>query len=67
MLLSDEACVPDVPAPAHDDAEAICDGLHDDGAPAHYLCSRCYPNFDPPLGGDLAEVEGCDESDEQEL
>ena len=21
-----------------------CDGLHDEGAPAHYLCTRCYPD-----------------------
>lgn len=29
-----------------------CDGLHDEGAPAQYLCSRCFPD----LQGDLAEI-----------
>ena len=31
--------------------EENCDGLHDEGAPSHYLCSRCFPD----LRGDLAE------------
>lgn len=39
-----------------DDAgEAGCDGLHDEGAPAHYLCTRCFPE------GDLAEAPDEDE------
>ena len=32
-----------------DDAQ-FCDGLHDEGAPERYLCSRCFPDF----RGDLA-------------
>jgi hypothetical protein len=24
--------------------DAQCDGLHDDGAPDHLLCTVCYPN-----------------------
>lgn len=34
------------------DGEATCDGIHDEGAPAHYLCTRCFPD-----GGDLATHE----------
>lgn len=35
---------------SHDDAQT-CDGLHDEGAPAQYLCSRCFSD----LRGDLVE------------
>jgi hypothetical protein len=36
----------------------VCDGLHDESAPAHYLCSRCFPDLiDRALRGDLAESE----------
>jgi hypothetical protein len=38
--------------PAQEDGQA-CDGLHDEGAPAHYLCSRCFPDR-----GDRTELEG---------
>lgn len=31
---------------------AACDGLHDAGAPLHYLCSRCFPDR-----GDLLDPE----------
>jgi hypothetical protein len=24
--------------------DGVCDGLHDDGAPEQYLCSRCFPD-----------------------
>jgi hypothetical protein len=33
--------------------DQACDGLHDEDAPAHYLCSRCFPDR-----GDLTEFEG---------
>lgn len=36
-----------------------CDGIHDENAPAHYLCSRCFPG----IRGDLAESQD-DEYDE---
>lgn len=38
-----------------DDSEGGCDGLHDEGAPAHYLCTRCFPE------GDLAEGPAADD------
>lgn len=41
-----------------DDSD-VCDGLHDEGAPPQYLCSRCFP--DPQ--GDLAVLQD-DEYDE---
>jgi hypothetical protein len=37
------------------------DGLHDEGAPAHCLCSRCFPD----LQGDLVETHD-DECNEPE-
>lgn len=37
-----------------------CDGLHDEGAPPQYLCTRCFPD----LRGDLAALEE-DEYDER--
>jgi hypothetical protein len=44
------------------EGSAMCDGLHDEGAPAHYLCSRCFP--DPRT--DLGAHDGQDESEEME-
>ena len=53
--LAANACIcDDVPSLRHLDADGhlshcpqstsgICDGLHDEGVPAHHLCSRCYP------------------------
>lgn len=41
------------------DDEQTCDGLHDEGAPVQYLCSRCFPD----LRGDLTEAQD-DEYDE---
>lgn len=40
----------------------ICDGLHDEGAPAHHLCSRCflYPQ------GDLAEPDDAEYRHDEE-
>jgi len=46
------------PVVVADDGEP-CDGLHDEGAPAIYLCSRCYPQPQ----GDLFELAH-DEYDE---
>ena len=40
--------------------EEICDGIHDEGAPAHYLCSRCFPELDHCI--DLARVEDGDDA-----
>ena len=40
--------------------EDSCYGLHDEGAPIQYLCSRCFPDL---LRGDLAEPQE-DESNE---
>ena len=45
-------------SPPPDDG-LVCDGLHDEGAPIQYLCSRCFPSF----RGDLLEIQE-DESDE---
>lgn len=45
------------------DEDAGCDGLHDDDAPDHLLCTRCYPNGcehcpeDDLLDEDLARGE----------
>jgi hypothetical protein len=47
------------PKPIVVDEGGLCDGLHDEGSPEHYLCSRCYPD----LWGDLVEAKD-DESDE---
>lgn len=48
--------------------DEICDGIHDDGAPLMYLCTRCFPK---QLGGDLLGVddEDADErrDDDQEM
>lgn len=41
------AVPPDEPSP--DDGQA-CDGLHDETAPAHYLCTRCFPDPREDLG-----------------
>ena len=44
------------------DGESFCDGIHDDGAPAHHLCTWCFPDaFDR---WDL--VDGFDEDDESQ-
>jgi hypothetical protein len=53
------------PEPIFADEEA-CDGLHAEGAPAIYLCTRCFP--DPAVfGGDLpAHVDQDDYRDESE-
>lgn len=52
------------PVTAPDDGEA-CDGLHE-GAPAIYLCTRCFPDScrDAPSLGDAADDED-DYRDEQ--
>lgn len=47
--------------PAPDDA-LLCDGLHDEGAPVQYLCSRCFPDV-ASIRGDLTDAQG-DEYDE---
>ena len=39
-----------------------CDGLHDEGAPVQYLCSRCFPDV-ASIRGDLTEPQD-DEHDE---
>lgn len=39
-------------ASAPDDGQ-VCDGLHDEDAPAQYQCSRCFPSF----RGDLLEIQ----------
>ena len=41
------------------EAGESCDGLHDEAAPTHYLCSRCFPD----LRGDLTAPRD-DEYDE---
>lgn len=41
-----------------DDEACDCDGLHDEGAPAQYLCTRCFPD---PGRGDLGQ--GHDDED----
>jgi hypothetical protein len=41
-----------------------CDGIHDEGAPLHHLCTRCFPDLiDRALKGDLFGP-GDDECDE---
>lgn len=42
--------------------DVVCDGLHDEGAPERYLCSRCFPD----LQGDLAEPRDDEDDDEYE-
>lgn len=39
------------PVTSPDDGEG-CDGLHDEGTPANFLCTRCFPD---PGRGDLAQ------------
>jgi len=34
--------------------DEVCDGLHDEGAPDHHLCSRCYPNGSEALREDVS-------------
>lgn len=47
---------------ASDDGEG-CDGLHDEEAPAAYLCTRCFPD----LGrGDLGRGHDDDEDDNRD-
>jgi hypothetical protein len=46
--------------------EGSCDGLHDENAPANYLCSRCFPDLregDPVVQDDAANQH----EDEQEI
>lgn len=43
-----------------------CDGLHDDGAPEHHLCTRCYPNgrealVDVRIANVEDDLDDCDE------
>jgi hypothetical protein len=57
--------------PSAGDPEETCDGIHDEDAPALYLCTRCFPNGSA-AGGDLAthEDDAYDElrrDDEQEM
>lgn len=41
-----------------------CDGIHDEEAPTHYLCTRCFPDLiNQARGGDL-QVPNDDEYDE---
>ena len=42
--------------------EASCDGIHDEGAPTHYLCTRCFPDA---VKGDLSQSQS-DEVEEDE-
>jgi hypothetical protein len=56
-VLSEEPLPPNV-----GDDGLSCDGLHDEGAPAHYLCSRCFPGF-PNIGGDLLGPQDDDDDD----
>jgi hypothetical protein len=48
--------------PTHEDG---CDGIHDEGAPDLYLCTRCFPYG---RGGDLSKPDDndqrCDEEEE---
>ena len=44
------------------DGEEGCDGLHDEGAPTHYLCSRCFPD----LRGDPAKPDDDVQHDDDE-
>jgi hypothetical protein len=46
------------PPPEATAAAETCDGIHDEGAPAQYLCSRCFPDRN-----DLGQAED-DEYDE---
>jgi hypothetical protein len=41
------ASVTDMPVSAVE--EPTCDGIHDEQAPAQYLCSRCFPSGDKDL------------------
>ena len=46
------------PKPSSTGNEAACDGIHDEGAPTQYLCTRCFPD-----GGDLATHEDVTQDD----
>ena len=37
--------------------EPVCDGLHDEGAPEQYLCSRCFPDGAPCTPDDESPEE----------
>lgn len=51
---------PEMPAPT----ENLCDGIHDEDAPTHYLCTRCFPDLaSQARGGDL-QVPNDDDYDE---
>jgi hypothetical protein len=43
-----------------DDDEGSCDGLHSEGAPVQYLCSRCFP-----VRGDLSKLADDEYVDDQ--
>lgn len=48
--------------------EHCCDGLHDENAPAQYLCSRCFPDLQPDLTD--PQDDECDEArrdDDEEM
>ena len=48
------------------DDEAVCDGIHDEGAPSHYLCTRCFPDLvDRAFRGDLVDPEENDEYEDR--
>lgn len=51
-----------------DEQEENCDGLHAEGAPPQYLCTRCFPELvDRPLsvGGDLSEPDDDDYAEDR--
>ncbi len=66
----DQRFWPVVPPPGGTaDGAETCDGIHDEGAPPQYLCTRCFPGA---ARGDLAEHEDddCDgvrRDEEQEM
>lgn len=46
------------------ESSETCDGIHDEVAPTHYLCTRCFPDLiERALRGDLSETQDSDRDD----
>lgn len=63
-MTSDRASDPPVEEvlPQTSDEELGCDGVHDETAPVHYLCTRCFP----AVGGDLLVRDRLEAPDDEE-
>lgn len=63
-----DACSDKVSLVAYLESGQDCDGIHDESAPGHYLCSRCFPFGEiPPPQDDEDDADlRRDEPDEME-